>query len=99
MLGYVFLLNGCVQVPEDLWRRNILGDGIRKASETEYIIDAVGSQDGDYRHIQGKWLDRTSHIKGETPQGGNIAYEDGHAAWRNFKDMQHRIYSDVVWDF
>ena len=99
VLGYVFLLNGCGQVPEDLWRRNILGDGSRSASETEYIIDAVGSQDDDYRHIQGMNLDRTSHIHGDTPEGGNIAFEDGHAVWRNFKDMKHQIYGDVVWDF
>jgi prepilin-type N-terminal cleavage/methylation domain-containing protein len=99
VLGYVFLLNGCDQVPENLWRRNILGDGSRKPSETEYIIDAVGSQDDDYRHIQGLWLDRTSHIHGNTPEGGNIAFEDGHAMWRNFKAMEHRINADVVWDF
>ncbi len=99
VLGYVFLLNGCGQVPEDLWRRNIFGDGSRRASETEYIIDAVGSQGGDYRHVQGLWLDRTSHLRGNTPQGGNIAFEDGHAGWRNFKEMKHRIYGDVVWDF
>jgi prepilin-type N-terminal cleavage/methylation domain-containing protein len=99
VLGYVFLLNGCGQVPEELWRRNILGDGTRSASATEYIIDAVGSQDDDYRHIQGQWLDRTSHINGGTPQGGNIAYEDGHAGWRNFNDMHHQIFGDVVWDF
>lgn len=99
VLGYVFLLNGCDQVPPELWRRNILGDVGRQPADTEYIIDAVGSQNDDYRHIQGKWLDRTSHIQGKTPQGGNIAFEDGHAGWRNFKEMKHRIFGDVVWDF
>jgi len=99
VLGYVFLLNGCDQVPEDMWRRNILGDGTRSPADTEYVLDAVGNQDDDYRHIQGLWLDRTSHIRGSTPEGGNIAFEDGHAAWRNFREMEHRIYADVVWDF
>jgi prepilin-type N-terminal cleavage/methylation domain-containing protein len=99
VLGYVFLLNGCTDVPEDMWRRNILGDGTRSAAETEYVIDAVGSQDGDYRHIEGLWVDRTSHIRGDTPEGGNIAFEDGHAQWRDFKEMQHRTNGEVVWDF
>jgi prepilin-type N-terminal cleavage/methylation domain-containing protein len=99
VLGYVFLLNGCTDVPEDMWRRNILGDGTRSPAETEYVIDAVGSQDGDYRHIEGLWVDRTSHIRGNTPEGGNIAFEDGHAQWRDFKQMQHQIYGEVVWDF
>lgn len=99
VMGYVFLLNGCQQVPENLWRRSILGDGNRSAAQTEYVLDAVGSQDADYRHLQGLWVDRTSHIRGETPSGGNIAFEDGHAEWRKFSDMSHQIYADVVWDF
>jgi prepilin-type N-terminal cleavage/methylation domain-containing protein len=99
VLGYLFLLNGCDDVPQEMWRRNILGDGSRKPVDTEYVLDAVGSQDGDYRHIQGLWLDRTSHIRGGTPEGGNIAFEDGHAQWRSFKQMQHQIFGEVVWDF
>lgn len=99
VLGYVFLLNGCDDVPENMWRRNILGDGTRSAAQTEYVIDAVGSQDDNYRHIVGLWDDRTSHIRGATPEGGNIAFEDGHAQWRPFKQMQHQISGEVVWDF
>jgi prepilin-type N-terminal cleavage/methylation domain-containing protein len=99
VLGYVFLLNGCDDVPQDMWRRNILGDGNRMPSDTEYVLDAVGSQGGDYRHIEGLWLDRSSHISGSTPTGGNIAFEDGHAQWRNFKDMRHQTSGEVVWDF
>jgi prepilin-type N-terminal cleavage/methylation domain-containing protein len=99
VLGYVFLLNGCTDVPEDMWRRNILGDGSRSPAETEYVLDAVGSQDDDYRHIEGLWVDRTSHIRGDTPEGGNIAFEDGHAQWRGFNQMRHQIYGEAVWDF
>lgn len=99
VLGYVFLLNGCDDVPENMWRKNILGDSGKSPAATEYVLDAVGSQDGDYRHIQGQWLDRSSHIHGATPDGGNIAFEDGHAEWRPFKQMQHQINGEVVWDF
>jgi prepilin-type N-terminal cleavage/methylation domain-containing protein len=43
VLGYLFLLNGCDDVPENLWRRNILGDAGKSPAQTEYILDAVGS--------------------------------------------------------
>jgi prepilin-type N-terminal cleavage/methylation domain-containing protein len=97
VVAYVFLMNGCVQVPPDLWRTNILGDGTRPASQTELVIDAVGSQGGDFTRIQGGNRDRTSHLSGSRPAGGNIAFEDGHSEWRNFKSMQPRFEGDVVW--
>jgi prepilin-type N-terminal cleavage/methylation domain-containing protein len=99
VLGYVFLLNGCDDVGPELWRRNILGDPPKSAAQTELVIDAVGSQDDDFMHIQGVNLDRTSHVTGRQPAGGNIAFEDGHAEWRNFKQMQPQIYAQVVWYF
>ncbi|MGA2246695.1 MAG: hypothetical protein ABSH48_17010 [Verrucomicrobiota bacterium] len=98
-MGYVFLMNGCVQVPEELWRKSILGDGAKSAAQTELVIDAVGSQDNDFLHIQGAILDRTSHVQGNQPSGGNIAFEDGHAEWRNFSQMSLRIPADVDWYF
>jgi prepilin-type N-terminal cleavage/methylation domain-containing protein len=99
VVGYVFLLYGCIQVPPELWRRNILGDGTKSAAQTEMVIDAVGSQQGNFLHIQGVNVDRTSHVYGSTPAGGNIAFEDGHAEWRNFDQMQPQIYSQVLWYF
>jgi prepilin-type N-terminal cleavage/methylation domain-containing protein len=99
IVGYVFLLNGCVQVPQELWRKNILGDGTNSPSKTEMVIDAVGSQNGKYIPLQGTWVERSNHLNGQVPEGGNIAFEDGHSEWRNFRLMQHRIYGDVVWDF
>ena len=99
IVGYVFLMNGCEQVPEELWRKNILGDGTNSPSKTEMVIDAVGSQNGKYIPLQGTWVERSNHLLGERPEGGNIAFEDGHSEWRNFNLMKHRIYGDVVWDF
>lgn len=100
VVGYVFLMNGCVQVPPRLWRTDLKGDGARPPAETELVLDATLSRNGDYEHIQGKWVDRTSHlVKGGRPAGGNIAFEDGHAEWRDFGKMQHRIFGDAVWDF
>ncbi len=97
VLGYVFLLNGCVQVPPNLWRKNILGDGTNSPAQTELVIDAVGRQGESFTQLQGQNKDRTSHLNGSKPAGGNIAFEDGHAAWRNFTDMQPRFTGNVVW--
>lgn len=99
VVGYVFLMNGCVQIPQNLWRRNILGDGTKSAAQTELVIDAVGSQQGNFMHIQGVNVDRTNHVYGVEPAGGNIAFEDGHAEWRNFNQMQPQIYAQVLWYF
>jgi hypothetical protein len=99
VVGYVFLLNGCVEVPQELWWRNILGDGTKSAAQTELVIDGVGSQQGNFMHIQGVNVDRTSHVQGTRPVGGNIAFEDGHSEWRNFKQMSPQIYSQVLWYF
>lgn len=99
VMGYVFLMNGCVQVPPELWRTNILGDGVKSAALTELVIDAVGSQQGDFIHLQGVYVDRTSHVHGNQPAGGNIAFEDGHSEWRNFQQMAPQIYSEVLWYF
>ena len=30
------------------------------------------------------------HLKGPLPAGGNLAFKDGHVAWREFKDMSQR---------
>lgn len=101
VLGYVFLLNGGVMLPHDLQRISIHGDGRAQPSAAEFIIDAVASTYADYTRIQGMLLDRTSHLEGRTPAGGNIWFLDGHAAWRNFRGMRNRIFCDVgvVWDF
>jgi prepilin-type N-terminal cleavage/methylation domain-containing protein/prepilin-type processing-associated H-X9-DG protein len=99
VLGYVFLLNGIVQVPPDLGRQRIGGDARHRPSETELSLDAVGSQNGNFLHLQGKWLDRSSHVKGRQPLGGNIVFLDGHARWREFRQMKPRIRGDTLWHF
>jgi type II secretory pathway pseudopilin PulG len=100
VVGYVFLVKGCTQIPPKLWRTSLAGDGTTPPAETELVVDATVSRNGDYAHIQGKWVDRSSHLgKGGRPEGGNILFEDGHAAWRDFGQMRHQIFGDAVWDF
>ena len=99
VLGYVFLLSGVRDVPPDLARLNLNGDGVKKPAETELTVDATVSQGGDYAHIKGLSMDRSSHMSGDKPMGGNILFEDGHAAWRPYGQMKHQILAQVVWDF
>lgn len=101
VLGYPFLLPGGIMIPQNLWRINLNEDGDKSMPDTELVVDAVASTKGDYTRIQGKILDRTSHLEGRIPAGGNIVFGDGHAAWRKFKNMQHQIPVDVgvIWDF
>jgi type II secretory pathway pseudopilin PulG len=99
VVGYVFLFSGCRDVPPNLARLKLNGDGGRKPAETELTMDATVNQSGDYTHIKGLSMDRSSHVSGENPAGGNILFEDGHAGWRPFKEMRHRIVAQVVWDF
>jgi type II secretory pathway pseudopilin PulG len=99
VLGYVFLLSGVRDVPHNLARLNLKGDGARKPDEMELTVDATGSQGGDYAHVRGLVVDRSSHMSGDRPIGGNILFEDGHAAWRQYGQMKHQILAQVVWDF
>jgi prepilin-type processing-associated H-X9-DG protein len=36
-------------------------------------------------------VDKTNHLRNDRPQGGNVAYLDGHSDWRNFADMSPRF--------
>lgn len=95
--GYVFLLHGGIQTPTNLWRSRLSS----RPSETELVLDATVSQNGDFGTVWGMLRERTSHLERGQPAGGNLAFEDGHVEWRNFQKMKHQIYSDVgvVWDF
>ena len=122
-VGYEFMLPGMGELPENLWRRNLEGDGQNPPDKTESVTDIVASTGGqpdapldatanariDYRMFQAFFVDRTSHLaglfSGLRPAGGNIAFEDGHVAWRDFSKMQHRYTTGggalgpVTWDF
>jgi prepilin-type processing-associated H-X9-DG protein len=97
VLGYAFLLKGCKDVPPDLWRSSVLTSGLSATSDAEMVFDATMSQNGDFTYVTGKYTDRTSHIRGASPLGGNIAFLDGHVAWRPFNQMTNRIDGNALW--
>jgi prepilin-type N-terminal cleavage/methylation domain-containing protein/prepilin-type processing-associated H-X9-DG protein len=83
VLGYVPLLVGARQVPVNLTQANTYSSP-KPPTDTEIWTDAVLSQNGNYAVIVGGLINRTAHLN---PAGGNLAYMDGHAAWREFKLM------------
>jgi type II secretory pathway pseudopilin PulG len=91
IISYGMLFNGQGQEPPELWRKNLMGDGLMPPSQTELGFDATVSMNGDFIHIRGIWTDRSNHVRGSRPQGGNILFEDQHVDWRNFKQMHPRF--------
>ena len=90
-------------VPESpFWRTNILattGIGGQVPSATEVVVDVTAQYVGP-GPFQGSWdpipigglpltvVQRTSHMQGRQPAGGNILYEDSHVQWRRYQIMQ-----------
>jgi prepilin-type N-terminal cleavage/methylation domain-containing protein/prepilin-type processing-associated H-X9-DG protein len=81
----------------------------RDAATTELITDATLSkrqdpidiEKADFDHLESALYilcgiyDRTNHLKGNKPDGGNVLFVDGHTNWRPIKDMQMRYESGV----
>ena len=100
VLGYVFLLNGTETVPAELARVNLKGDSAAHSpAASELTADVVASMGGNYSELRGFLKDRSNHMSGSQPRGGNIGFVDGHVEWRDYKDMKHRIVHVAVWDF
>ncbi len=99
--GYVWLLPGegnrmaGVKWTEDqYWKTNMIGvPGKLSASDAEVVVDVIAkSPISPYAYnnipIGGlKIIQRTSHLNGDQPVGGNIVFEDTHVNWRKFGDM------------
>jgi prepilin-type N-terminal cleavage/methylation domain-containing protein/prepilin-type processing-associated H-X9-DG protein len=92
--GYLWFLKGIKPpLPQALWRESLLGNSTNKPVFTELILDEVLSYNGVYTLIPigglptSVAIQRTSHLDGKTPGGGNIEFLDGHVEWRTFKMM------------
>ena len=88
--GYVPLLVGARQVPAAL----TLADTVnltKPPTEQEIYVDAILSANGNYAYVQGAYLNRTAHLNSLAPAGANVAFVDGHAAWRNYRDVTNRF--------
>jgi prepilin-type N-terminal cleavage/methylation domain-containing protein len=103
--GYIWLLPGAGAnaggagglTEERFWRTNILGSPQQRPSETEVCADIVAADatsPSPYGHfvvggLPPSVIQRTSHLDGTRPAGGNDLYLDGHVRWRDW---------DVMWN-
>ena len=101
VISYGLLLYGKGQVPPEFWRKDLLGSGSAPPSQTEMAFDATVSMRGDFGRIVGTFTDRSNHMRGSQPRGGNILFEDQHVEWRDFSQMKHRFTTmpDCDWYF
>jgi hypothetical protein len=88
VVGYGMLFPGIRQVSSRLWRRDLKSG---KPAEAELMFDATASTGEDYTLIQGGLTDRSNHLRGKRPLGGNILFVDQHVDWRDFEKMEVRI--------
>lgn len=88
VISYGMLYNGRGQIPPDFWRKDLSGAGSVPPSQTELGFDATVSMNDDFAHIVGTFTDRSNHMHGNQPKGGNILFEDMHVEWRDFAKMQ-----------
>jgi len=101
IISYGMLFSGVAQESPLYWRRALSGDGTHSPAQTELGFDATINMNNDFIHIRGVNTDRSNHVRGTRPLGGNILFEDGHVDWREFKQMRPRIqtWPPALWYF
>jgi len=101
--GYVWLVPGAganaggagLISAQTFWKTNILGSPLQRPSESEIYVDVVAADltaPSPYAHFQKGGLppnviQRTSHLDGNMPAGGNELYMDGHEKWKDWSVM------------
>ncbi len=103
VIGYVILFQGAPGVDPRFVNRRAgdpppYQDGrsvvYPSVTTRELVVDAVlsdgPSRTANFHSIQGGSVnpDRTNHLDGTLPAGGNIGFLDGHVEWRPFADMR-----------
>jgi len=92
---YVWFLPGTPDVAANrIFEPNKLsGDPTHRSSETAIAVDVVASVNGVFIIPAGVGglpagsSQRTSHLQGQRPAGGNQLFLDSHAEWRQFRFM------------
>jgi prepilin-type N-terminal cleavage/methylation domain-containing protein len=85
-------------VPTYLWKYSTLGNTTNPPAVAEFIVDVIISfppgQNYDHVTIGGLppgVIQRTSHLNGKTPAGGNVMFLDSHVEWRNYRDRTQQF--------
>jgi prepilin-type N-terminal cleavage/methylation domain-containing protein len=103
ILDYVYLIPGAGmhaggKTEQPYWKTNdFLIPGQPAPSDSEIVVDVVAYDTtalsfanisvGAFATYTPPILQRTSHLDGSTPAGGDILFEDGHVQWRNWRVM------------
>jgi prepilin-type N-terminal cleavage/methylation domain-containing protein len=103
ILGYVYLVPGAGmnaggKAEAPYWKTNSIGTPGHPPSDAAVVIDEVvrDSVTGSYAKVTSSgnpillakgFIQRTSHLEGSQPAGGNELFADGHAEWRSFRAM------------
>jgi len=90
---YVWFLPGTPGVQNTIYEpQRLSGDLSHKPTDTAIAVDVVASYQNNFAVISIGGLpksvvQRTSHLQGSIPAGGNQLYLDSHVQWKNFKFM------------
>lgn len=102
--GYIYLLPGAGMnaggTPEaPYWKFNTIGvPGQINPSDAEVVVDIISQDPGTKSWaaittvggLPANVTQRTSHLNGGEPAGGNDLFEDGHAQWRQYREMWYK---------
>jgi prepilin-type N-terminal cleavage/methylation domain-containing protein/prepilin-type processing-associated H-X9-DG protein len=94
LAGYFFLLDGPSMVPANLRVATTKGRPPAPVAETEIVVDPIAytpDDPGNFLHITGTLVQRTAHVDGRMPAGGNILFLDGHVQWRPWKQHKYQF--------
>jgi prepilin-type N-terminal cleavage/methylation domain-containing protein len=106
ILGYVYLMPGAgmnigtTPPASTYWKTNTIGmPGQPAPSDAEVVVDVIVQDQGAAKSwaavtsvggLPSSVVQRTSHLNGAIPAGANDLFVDGHADWRNFRDMWYK---------
>jgi prepilin-type N-terminal cleavage/methylation domain-containing protein/prepilin-type processing-associated H-X9-DG protein len=97
--GYIWLVPGAGMnvggFPESpYWKTNAIGSPTQPPSDSELVVDVVARDYNSKSYsvikvggLPANIVQRTSHLEGALPSGGNILFVDGHVEWRPFSVM------------
>jgi prepilin-type N-terminal cleavage/methylation domain-containing protein len=107
--GYVWLLPGAGMnaggAPEaPYWKTNVVGiAGQLTPADAELVVDVIVQDPVTFSYaklsvggLPASVVQRTSHLEGSIPAGAVELFEDGHAEWRPYRTMVHKVGAATV---
>ena len=95
-VGYVFLVpRAAGSIAAQFLQTDTTGTSAKSPSDRELVVDITPSQ-GPPSYTTyiftpaGGFVDHPAHMKGAIPAGENVAFVDGHVAWRDFAYMTNK---------